>query len=371
LDVGGAELTLQKLILADPAAISRHSVVSLRDIGPVGRELQMRGVAVHALDMAPKRMNILPFIRLVRLIRRLRPSIVQTWLYHGDLIGGIASRFAGRREIIWGIRNTGFDENGSRMTYWIMRACALLSSVVPRVIVCCAQAALASHAKWGYSSAKMRVIPNGFELPELSRQRQWRESMRMELGLASADLVVGMVARFDPLKNHELFVQSATIIARSDPRVRFLLVGRGVDSANGELMRWISQSGFAERFVLTGERRDVNRCLAAMDVFCLTSTFEAFPNVIAEAMAMSLPCVVTDAGDARQIVGDTGFVVPVKDAVRLSDGLAQVIHIGAEARAECGQRARQRIEQHYSVPAARQQFERAYLDAIGSRNIDW
>lgn len=146
-----------------------------------------------------------------------------------------------------------------------------------------------------------------------------------------------------------------------------MLVGRGIDDTNRELMRWISQSGVPERFVLTGERRDVDRCLAAMDVFCLTSNFEGFPNVVAEAMAMGVPCVVTDAGDASHIVGDTGWVVPVKDADRLSEVLDRVVTMNPELLRQSGERARRRIEQQFSVGVARQLFEFAYLDAIEGR----
>lgn len=367
LDIGGAELTLQKLILTDPVAVSRHIVVSLRDIGPVGRELQARGVAVHALGMSSTGLNGLAFLRLVRLIRQLQPAVIQTWLYHGDFFGGLAARFAGRREIVWGIRNTEFAEGASRMTVWIMRVCALLSAYVPRVIVCCAESVRAVHVKWGYCSPRMRVIPNGFVLPNLSQRQQWRRSLRDEVGLGREDLVVGMVARFDPLKNHELFVRAATVVSRLHPQARFMLVGRGIDDTNRELMRWISQSGVPERFVLTGERRDVDRCLAAMDVFCLTSNFEGFPNVVAEAMAMGVPCVVTDAGDASHIVGDTGWVVPVKDADRLSEVLDRVVTMNPELLRQSGERARRRIEQQFSVGVARQLFEFAYLDAIEGR----
>jgi glycosyltransferase involved in cell wall biosynthesis len=364
LDIGGAELTLQKLILSDPAAASRHVVISLRDIGPVGRELQAHGVVVHAVGMSPTRLNIRAFIRLIRLIREIRPAVIQTWMYHGDFFGGLAARFAGRREIVWGIRNTGFARESSRMTVWVMRACALLSSFVPRVIVCCAQSARVAHEKWGYDASRMRVIPNGFVLPDLSQRQHWRESMRAEVGLGQEDLVIGMIARFDPLKNHELFVRAAATVARLHPQVRFLLVGRRVDDTNDELMRWISQSDLPGRFVLTGERRDVDRCLAAMDVFCLTSTFEAFPNVVAEAMAMGVPCVVTDAGDASHIVGDTGWVVPTGDAERLSEALNRVVGMGPGLRNEAGGRARRRVEQQFSVDVARQLFEVAYADAL-------
>jgi glycosyltransferase involved in cell wall biosynthesis len=367
LDVGGAELTLQKLILADPAAVDRHTVVSLRDIGCVGRELQARGVRVYALGMSPTRLNFGKLIKLARMIRESRPAVIQTWLYHGDFFGGLAARIAGRREIIWGIRNTGFARESSRLTYWIMRACGLLSSFVPRVIVCCAESARTSHVGWGYSQNRIRVIPNGFVLPDLTERPLWRRSLRAELGLGQDDLVVGMVARFDPLKNHALFVRAAGLLAQAHPRVRFLLVGRNVDRDNAQLTSWISRSGFPERFVLTGERRDVNRCLAAMDLFCLTSTFEAFPNVVAEAMAMGVPCVVTDAGDAGQIVGNTGWVVPVRDLGQLGEALNEVVKMSQEELRARGELSRQRIDQHFSITAVRQMYELAYRDAVADR----
>jgi glycosyltransferase involved in cell wall biosynthesis len=319
------------------------------------------------MGMRPTRPNILAFLRLVRLIRQLRPTVIQTWLYHGDFFGGLAARCAGRREIVWGIRNTGFVERSSRMTVVIMRACALLSKHVPRVIVCCAQSARASHKKWGYCSPRMRVIPNGFVLPDLSQRRSWRQALRKELGLDLEGIVVGMIARFDPLKNHELFIQAATALARSHREVKFMLVGRNVDDTNPQLMRWIAESGIPERFVLTGQRRDINHCLAAMDVLCLTSTFEGFPNVVAEGMAMGVPCVVTDAGDARHIVADTGWVVPVKDASQLSDVLGSVVSMSPALLRQRGELARRRIEQHFSVAATLRLFELAYLDAIDDR----
>lgn len=369
LDVGGAELALKRLILADPQAASRHMVVSLRDIGQVGRELQAEGVAVQALHMNPARPNIAAFFRLVQFIIRRRPSVIQTWMYHSDFFGGLAARCAGRRELIWGIRNTGFAPEASRVTKLLMRLCARMSSWLPRVIICCAEAARVAHVEWGYHAPAMRVIPNGFVLPDLSRLAEWRQSMRAEIGAPPDSVVVGMVARFDPLKNHLGFIDSAGILARTHKNVSFMLVGRGVDSNNEQLLQWIEATGCKERFILLGERRDMERCFAAMDVFCLSSIHEAFPNVVAEAMAMSLPCVVTDAGDAARIVAESGWVAPKGDQSSLVQALEAAVACDELQRQSIGRAARERIESNFSMAATRQQFEAAYLDAVaeGSR----
>jgi glycosyltransferase involved in cell wall biosynthesis len=308
-------------------------------------------------------LNAVAFWRLVRLIKTLQPTVIQTWMYHADLFGGLAARVAGRREVIWGIRNTGFAREQRKATIVIMRLCAFLSRWLPRVIVCCAESARASHVRWGYDAALMRVIPNGFDLPKLEQLAAARRQLRASIGVTERELVVGFVGRFDPLKDHRGFLRAAGIAARTRPHARFMLVGRGVDESNAELSAWIRENSLEDRVVLLGERRDIAACFASMDVFCLASTHEAFPNVVAEAMASALPCVVTDAGDAASIVGDTGRVVPPGDPEQLGSALAAVLAMSAHERLALGTAARQRIETRYSMARTRELFEAAYAAA--------
>ena len=368
LDVGGAELALKRLILSDSLAASRHVVVSLCDVGSVGRDLQEAGVTVHALHMGQVLSNASVMFRLVRLIARLKPAVIQTWMYHADLLGGLAARLAGRREVIWGIRQTGFASGASTVTVGVMKLCARVSSWVPRVIVCCAEAARDSHVGCGYDDKLMRVIPNGFELPNLSNVPEWRMKLRDQLKVPRDSLVIGMVARFDPVKDHYGFIQAAKVVAQANNDVRFILVGRGIDRANSTLLRWIRDVGLEDKFVLLGERRDIDVCLAAMDVFCLSSIHEGFPNAVGEAMAMALPCVVTDAGDAARIVGNTGWVVPTRDPKRLGNVLVEVISLPTANRQTVGLTARQRIQNEFSMANTRKLFEQAYIDACAGRS---
>jgi glycosyltransferase involved in cell wall biosynthesis len=142
------------------------------------------------------------------------------------------------------------------------------------------------------------------------------------------------------------------------------MVGRELDASNGQLQNWINETGHPNRFVLLGERSDVPACLAAMDIFCLSSRTEGFPNVVGEAMAMGLPCVVTDVGDAAMLVADTGVVVPKENSTALAAGLSQLLAMSSVERGQLGQRAKERIHREFSMDKARERFESLYVQLI-------
>lgn len=369
LEVGGAEMMLKRLVDAHAdSSWCHHSVVSLTGLGEVGRQLRARGVEVTALDMrslvdAPRIL-----LRLWQLIRREGPDVVQTWMYHADLLGGIAARMAGNRHVIWGVRTTDVGSGNNRATTTVMRLCAWLSTRIPHTIVCAAEAARRVHADAGYDRSKMVVIQNGFEPTAPASARVTRADARAALGIPGAAAVVGVVGRFNAAKDHENFVRAAGMVAHRDVHVRFLMVGRNVDSDNPELARWIAATGHADRFLLLGERSDVNVCLAAMDVFCLSSRSEGFPNVVGEAMAMAIPCVTTDVGDAAILVGDTGTVVAKESPAQLADAISAMLALSEEARRLLGEKARERILTEFSMKRSRERFESIYKNLAGKGN---
>jgi glycosyltransferase involved in cell wall biosynthesis len=361
LNVGGAELMLKRLVEStSDTSTYRHTVVSLTELGVIGAQLRTAGIETHALGMMSAAGLPWTLVRLTRLIRRLGPDIVQTWMYHADLLGGLAARLAGKRNVIWGIRTTNVEAGGSAATTVVMRICARLSRWVPRTIVCAAEASRRVHEKAGYDGSRMAVVSNGFDLSRLVATRDQRKALRAACGLQPDELVIGMLGRFNPAKDQGNFVKAAGRIARTRPEVRFLLVGRGLDPSNAELNGWIEETGFASRFVLLGERSDVAVCLSAMDVFCLSSRTEGFPNVVGEAMAMGVPCVVTDVGDAAMLVADTGYVVPKEDPAALAAGLEKMVELDPERRAALGEKAKRRITDGFTIESARQRFESIY-----------
>ena len=373
LDVGGAELALKRLVelhIRNPDYT--HTVVSLKAVGLVGEQLREAGVDVVALEMNTPFRLLQGFVCLVTLIRRQRPDIVQTWMYHADLIGGLAARLAGCRKVIWGIRTTDiFPGKGvSRTTRWILKLCAILSNFIPHTILCVANRSKAVHAKKGYASSKMTVVSNGFEVKTYKLDLGIRQHIRESLNVSSDTLLIGSIGRFNYDKDHRSFITALATLASEDIKTCFLLVGRNIDFDNVDLMQWIEKTGYADRFKLLGERNDIPAILSAMDIFCLHSKTEGFPNVLGEAMCTSLPSVVTDVGDAGVLLGNAGLVVPPQDPERLAEALLTMIQYTSEARASLGNIALKRIKEHYSIESFQRQHEDLYQRVMIEKNID-
>lgn len=363
LTAGGAEMMLKRLLTAHrehPAF--QHRVISLRSLGTVGPELVSLGIPVEALGMTGPLDVPRVLFQLTRRVRRLRADVVHAWMYHANLLGGLAARIGGRGRVAWGIRATTFDATTgvSRSTTWLRRSSGLASKLLPDAIVYVAHAARKAHEALGYSAAKSVVIPNGYAIPKLIPAA----TARSRLGIPADVLLVGSVGRFNEGKDPKAFVEAAALVGPANPQALFVMVGRGLTPQNATLMGWIAEHGLADRFVLLGERKDVVDCVFAMDIFCLHSRIEAFPNVVAEAMSVAVPCVVTDVGDAALLLGDAGLVVPPRDPAALAGAIEQLIEAGPDQRAAIGRRGRQRIADHFSIEAVVQQYEALYRDLV-------
>lgn len=361
LENGGAEMMLRRLVEAhmQDATGLRHVVVSLTNVGFHGAALRAQGAEVHALGLRGPVGLLLGVFRLVALLRHLKPDIVQTWMVHSDLLGGLAARLVGVPHVIWGVRTTDYSVE-SRSTRAVRWLCARLSSTVPSKIVCAAQASLLASAKAGYDTRKLIVIPNGFDVATLRTHVGAGVDIRQQCGLQPGHLVVGCLGRYNPAKDHANFVSAAALLAARHPACCFLMVGRNLTPANATLMAQILATGFADRFVLLGERSDPAACLDAMDVFVLSSCTEGFPNVLGEAMAMGVPCVSTDVGDAAFLLGEAGPVVPPRDAVALAQAVSHVLDMPEPARKALGAKGRLRVESEFSMAAATQKFNNLY-----------
>jgi glycosyltransferase involved in cell wall biosynthesis len=365
LDVGGAEGMLERLVRANSDAISDSVVVSLTSVGVIGASLRGRGVRVHALGMTSLWSVPTVFFKLVGLIRGYRPQIVQTWMYHADLLGGVAARLSGCHSVVWGIRTTHLPDEGSRVTRQVRRLCARLSGWVPQRIVCAAEASRKVHVALGYDAGKMIVVPNGYDFERMTADPGARAALREAWGIPRSALVIGCLGRFNPAKDYATFVRAAGLVAAEEPNAHFLMVGRGLTESNQSLTSWIRDTGVAERFHCVGERLDVPEVLSCMDIFCLSSRTEGFPNVVAEAMAMGLACVVTNVGDAAFLLGDSGRIVPPESPVALATGLIELVRLGEEGRKGLGAGARARVHSEFSIQRALERFDAVYAQVMG------
>lgn len=341
-------MLLKLLSELDRSRLAPH-VVSLTGSGEIGQRIAAIGVPVLDLDLRHR--PVRDFVRLVRHVSRLQPDLVQTWMYHADLLGGLAARCAGIRAIAWGIRNTTLDRDKTKLsTRLVVRLNALLSRWLPTGILSCAEAARNVHVALGYAADKMAVIPNGFDLSRFRPDNAARTSVRNELCLLADTPLVGIVGRFDPQKNHAGFLEAAGLLRRSRPDVHFLLAGNGLDAHNNELAAVARRAGVFDAVHWLGRRDDMPRLMASLDVLASSSSFgEAFPNVLGEAMACGVPCAVTDVGDSAAIVADTGRVVPSGDMPALAAAIGDLLSLEATQRVSLGRRARMRVEENFEI----------------------
>lgn len=363
---GGAEMMLYKLVSGMDRQRFRPVVVSLTTGGAVAERIADLGIPVHSLGMRRGQPTPQSLWWLATLLRRERPAILQTWLYHADLLGLLVAPLAGGMPVIWNVRSSNMDmSHYSRLSAWTVRACARLSQH-PRAVVINSATGRAFHERSGYRPREWALIPNGFDLQQFRPDAAARAATRAELGIPPDAFAVGLMARRDPMKDHPTFLRAAALLRHRHPEVHFILAGQGVTSEDPELRRLIEAGDLGAHAHLLGERRDMPQLLAALDVASLTSTFgEGFPNVVGEAMACAVPCVVTDAGDAAAIVGDTGFVVPFRDPAAIAAAWERLIDLPPEERQALATRARQRVAEHYSLAAIIGQYEDLYARFAG------
>jgi glycosyltransferase involved in cell wall biosynthesis len=370
LHVGGAEMALLRLIGERTAASSeiRHTVISMMPLGALGRDFAAANIPVVWLDFSKR--PVRSFIAMCQWLKRHQPDVVNTWMYYADVAGGLAARFCGIGAVVWGVRTTSIGGVLPHLRLRILcRLGALLSHHVPRAVVCVAEAARLSHIAFGYRADLMHVIANGFDVDALEPSQYDLTQARALHGFGSQHIVVGHVGRYCNEKDHVGFLKAARLALNDEPLLRFVMAGRSVSPSNSVLMSTIDHLGLQDHVRLLGERSDVAPVLRSFDIFCLSSTFEGFPNVLGEAMAMALPCVSTDAGDARVLAGDAVAVVPVSDPRALANALLSLARLTPAQRAEIGAAARARIVKNYTVDVMRQQFEAVYRSVAQTRCV--
>lgn len=352
LNDGGAEAVLYRLCHHDKD--NQHIVISLTDKGKYGPLLKNLSVHVYCLGMPAGKIRFAALIKLYKLIRQLKPDVVQTWMYHADLIGGVIARLAGVRKVFWNIRHTTLESGKSkRTTILIAKLCAHLSRFIPEGIVCCAQKAVTVHSELGYEASKMTVIGNGYNLEVFNPNNDLMVRFRNELNVESGTTVLGMVGRFDPQKDHFGLLSALSIVKSRVPDFKFALIGRDLNSANTALNNEIEKLNLESNIILLDQRTDITLVMNGLDFHVLSSGFgEAFPNVLAESMACETPCVTTNVGDAAVIVGETGWVVPPKDPQALARAILEAMEEkqnNPQAWQARKQACRERIVNNFSI----------------------
>jgi glycosyltransferase involved in cell wall biosynthesis len=361
-EFGGAEAMLCNLLLRTDTSRFDPHVVALIDDLTVAKPILDAGIPITTMGMKPGTPDPRALFRLRRHLRKLRPALVQTWMDHSNLIGGLASRMAFVPKVVWGIHHSNHvAELTKRTTKITVRACALFSKRIPTKIVCCSEHARTLYTENGFAADRFTVIPNGFDTAHFRPDSSARVSIRQELKIEPNTPLVGLVARFDPVKDHPTFLRAAAAAAlNTHPDTHFLLCGHNVDANNTTLTSLVNDLGIANRVHLLGPRHDIPRINAALDVATSASISEAFPLAVGEAMACGTPCVATDVGDSSLIIGPTGRIVPPSDPAALATAIADLLAADPATRKRLAHDARARVCDLFALDAVTKRYESLY-----------
>jgi glycosyltransferase involved in cell wall biosynthesis len=363
LEIGGAELMLARLVGGVDRSRIDNVVISLGTTGPIGLRIQQSGIPVHALDMKRGRPNPAALWRLAMLLRRLKPEVIQTWLYHADLVGLIGRVASPGARVVWNIRCAELDpRDHPRLQPLLLRLLAMTSKV-PSAVVCNSVAGRRAHERLGYTPRRWCIIPNGFDTAAFRPEPEARRRLRHELGLPDNARLVGLLARFHPMKDHPTFLRAASAVARRQPDVHFVAAGAGIAENEG-LARLARELRIEPVMHLLPGRSDASDFLAGLDVAVSSSYSEAFPNVVGEAMACGTPCVVTDVGDSATIVGESGIVVPPRSPGALADAILRLLDLDRASLESLGRAARERIVSEFSIERAAARYEALYTELV-------
>ena len=335
-------------------------VISLTDRGPVADRIAGLGIPVYALGMRRGVPDPRALWRLSRILLREQPAVLQTWLYHADFVGLLAGRLGGVRALAWNIRCSVMDQRYTKGVGGLVLRLLARFSGIPDAVVVNSFAGRTLHQGIGYRPRRWEMIPNGFDSTLFRPDPEAYQAVRRELGLPAGTPLVGLVARVDPIKGHATFLRGAGILARRRPDVRYILIGSGADLGNPTIAGLVREHGLEGKVVGLGERSDMGRLTAALDVATCASLGEGFPNVLGEAMSCAVPVVSTDVGDAAVLLDGVGRIVPIDDAAAMADAWEEVLRLDPAERARRTGAGRQRIEAMYDLSAVADRYSSFY-----------
>src|SRR6476661_4726081 len=367
LTTGGAEVMLYRILTRINRERFSPCVVCLMDRGTLGDRIEALGIPVYTIGMKPGAVPTPNVIgKLVNIIREIKPDLIQGWMYHGNIAAQFAKVFCGlETPVFWSIHYSVYSLSAEKkMTQALIKLGAPISKFAKQVLYV-SKISKTQHEALGYEAGNGYVIPNGIDTSLFTLSLEARFSVRQELGLPFTSFLIGSICRYHPMKDHANFIKAAALLLKNYPDTHFMMAGSEVDLANKTLNQLIEELGIGDRIHLLGERSDMPRLMAALDIMTSASAYgEAFPLVLGEAMSSGVPCTVTDVGDSGWIVGNTGWVVPPKNPEALAEAWQDAIELGADGREKLGKAARSRIIECFSLESIVADYEKLYETAM-------
>jgi len=310
LDVGGAEKALYLLIKNTKKNID-HEVICLKSKGFFYKKIIKLGVKVHILNMYPKRFNLLKQFKFFKLIKKINYNVLQTWLYHSDLISSFYTLFLNknkRENIIWTVHNNNLEVFAiGFLTKVVVSLCAIMSYFSPKRIVSVSKSSIRTHTKFGYDNKKFLHIPPIFENDNSIKKNQtYGDKLLSKFKKQKNVVYFGHLARWDAQKNQEFMIESfAKLKSR---KFKIIMAGKNINKDNLILINKINKFNLNNKIIMLDNIENIKLFFEKVDVNLLPSLGESFPLSLCEAMLNKVPSIVSDVGDNRNIIGNTGWI---------------------------------------------------------------
>ena len=344
LDTGGAENILFNLLKRSNKI--EPFIIVLTSLGKYGKELKDNGYKVVDLNIKKDILSLFKILYLLFLIIKIKPIIVHTWLYHSNFLGGILAKIAGVKKIYWSIHHD--YEYSNIFTRVEMKLLAFLSYLIPNKIIYSSESSKKNHIMNGYRNVNTKIIENGVSLKEFKNNNLTKEKLRQEFNIEDECLILGNISRYHPLKDHDNLLKSLRILLKYDVNFKCILIGSGLNYSNIELQEKIKKFNLKDKVLLYGESNNVSDMFNLFDLNILSSKSECFPLTLLESMASSVPSISTDVGDAKQIIGSTGWIVEPSNPHAIADCILNIEN-KRDILIKKGKLARNRVRQFYSL----------------------
>lgn len=355
---GGAETMLYKLLCHQEKGKYSIKVISMTDRGVMAEKIEKLGIQVYTLDMKRGIPTIKALLKAKKICKNAR--IIQTWLYHADLLGYIVGKVFYKKKVIWGVRQSNLDKRiNKRTTLIVAKINSFLSKKVD-FIISCSKEAVKTHTSIGYCKEKFVIIPNGFDLNRFYKINHAKIELSNEIQINEANDIILAVGRWDAAKGYETLLKSVSLLKESHSNFICLIAGENLEKENILLAEIIKKYNVEDHIHLLGRRDDIPKLMSAADVFVLSSEGEGFPNVLGEAMACETVCVATNVGDSKYIVDRFGMIVEKNNAPALQNGMIRVLSMTKQERQLLGKEARKRISDEFNIIKIVERYEVLY-----------
>ncbi|GAX92060.1 glycosyltransferase [Effusibacillus lacus] len=348
LQFGGAERQLVTLAKGLHQKGLNVGVTVFYPGGPLQAELHEVGIQVIVLEKRGRWDLVGFFMKLIQTIRAFQPDILHGYLGVPNILTVLLKPIFPKVKMVWGVRASFMD---LEKYDWLIKTLYKIECKLSRfadLIIANSYAGMEYSIKQGFPAQKMIVVPNGINMEQFGLDLESKNQMRRVWGISEDETLIGMVGRLDPMKDHSTFLKAATLLVKEITNVRFVCVGEGPLDYKRQLQEEAETLGLSKHLLWIGNVNDMSAVYNALDILTLSSYGEGFPNVIGEAMACGVPCVVTEVGDSARIVGDTGVVVPPKSPDQLAEGLKAMLNRLDGNRADISRKVRERIVSEFS-----------------------